>query len=369
MDYINPMQMYQNVNSAPNNPFWSGYQGGQFQQQAQPFIDMMRQGAGYDLQKKAMETGEFMGSTAQAQREAERQAATAKSQYTIATEPERAQTDITGFQQTRRKMPDLTDAEIAKARQTVMNAQSAPAREFIAEAGALADHFDNLDEGQRQQAYDQFINRWHMTHPGAVLPEHLRKYSPELHREMKAIHYASVNTPEQIGRERLKDMEVTGGLQRETLQQAGATDRALIQGQSQRAVASIHANTAETPQKAEARIRRQLRDNPNDEDAQRELRGYIEDRFDQRFQRDGLGQMLQVQAASDPKNLTRYLTYREQQKARLFMNEGIYGDVDGEGRSAVLRAIELNPNMGVDNIVNNLRKYRRKDGKNGLGGK
>jgi hypothetical protein len=66
--------------------------------------------------------------------------------------------------------------------------------------------------------------------------------------------------------------------------------------------------------------------------------------------------MLRIQSLGDPSKLPMYQTYREQEKARLFMDGGVYGPINAQGRDWVLRAIQANPNAGVDNIIQQGKK-------------
>lgn len=363
VQYANPFGLFQDQNPIPSNPFMSGFQSQTNQRTAMPFINQARESSQLELMKKQMMTGEEMSPEAQGARMSAyplQQAQNESKGRMIKPEEEAQRMRLA---EEIRAMPGMTDEKIAKAHLATQNAKAAPHRELLSELGQLYDVVKDAPEQARPFLYLSALNRWKQTHPGSDVPEQFRNYNEAMLPDLGAIRHSQLYTPEQVGKERITGMQtrsaegIAGGHDQTSIQVEG------MRGASARAVASIHANSQETPPKAEARLRKELRDNPNNEDAQRELTGYLEERFDKSFQRDNLGNMLQIQATSKPEAMQKYLVYREQQKARLFMNEGVYGDIPPEGRDWVIRAIEANPNMGVANVIEQgkrMNKFKRK---------
>lgn len=359
----NPFAHFQGANTVPTNPFWSGVNQGQQEAQTRPFMDMARQSQGMDLQKQSIELGEFADPRAVQARMTGHDAKTAQNQYTINTEPVRSRKDIETMNQEIRSLPHVTDQKIAQAQEAVRKAKGAPAEALYQDMGNLYQTLRETPESGRALLYEQAIQRWQDKNPGSPLPEQMRTYSPQRMSELAAIRYAQVNTPEHAQTMDKAGLQSDTALQVENLQQTGANYRADVGARATVGAARVRAQESETPPKAIARLRRELRANPGDEAARGELVGYLEENFMQRFQQDSLGQIMAAQASSGPQAMQAFQVYREQEKFKLFANEGIYGTLDRGERDWVLRNIGTNPNMGIENIIAEGRKRGKIGGK------
>lgn len=333
VDYNNPFSMYQNVNPVPGNPFWSGWKGAENQMTAQPFMNQALESQGLELQKQRMDTAEYTGPEAQLQRS-----------YRRKEDIEKAKQDI-------RAMPSMTDAKIAAANNARMVSEGTPYRDLMNDVGMLYPQLKDANPEQRAQMWQGMAQRWAQTHKGIQIPPEFQQYDDKHLTDAAAIHYAQLNTPEQVGKERLAGMEYDTQLLLGQQRAESAQAVASTQAQAHIRGAEIMTQTRETPDKAITRLKRTLATNPNDEDAQAELNSQLESKFNDSFSRDGLGNILQLNAASDPTKQSAYLVYREQRKARLFMDEGAYGPLEPAERSWILRAIAANPDAGVNNII------------------
>lgn len=348
MDYVNPFGIQQN-NAVPTNPFWSGTIQGQTERQAQPFINNAQQSQGLDLQRKAIETGEFADPRAVRARMSGQELTAAKNESGLRNQPTLEKAERARLDEEIRSLPGVTDAKIAQAQEATRLAQTAPHREMLQDLGQLYPVLQKASEQEKPFLYLSKIEQ--MKAKGIKVPESLANYDPRHLGDLAALYHAQVMTPEQVGKERVVDQQ--GGNHLEGIAMQGANSLAVAQTSADAHIrgAQIHANNAETPAKAEARLRKEMRKDPGNEDTRRELAGYLEERFDKSFQKDGLGNMLQIQAMQDKGKMNQYLSYKEQQKARLFMNEGLYGDIDAQGRDWIMRAIESNPNSGLENVI------------------
>lgn len=346
--YINPFGIQQN-NAVPSNPFYSGMVQQQTQQQAQPFIDMAQQSRGLSLQKQGIETGEFADPRAVRARMSGHDLTATQNESKIAMQPKIDEHERKRLSEEIRAMPGMTDAKIAQAAEVTRNARSAPHREMLMNLGQLYPMLQKASDTEKPFLYASAVER--MKGLGIQVPKNFQNYDERFLPDLAALYHNQIFSPEQVGRERIVDQQGRNNLDVQALRNEGQLAVQNAHNSGSLRVAQERGAVAETPQRAEARLRRELRANPNNEEAGRELKGYLEERFDQRFQKDGLGNMLQIQASQNPEAMKKYLIYREQQKARLFMDEGIYGNLDAKARDWVLRAIEVNPNMGTENIV------------------
>lgn len=354
--YVNPFSITQH-NAIPNNPFMSGMIQQQTQQQAQPFIDMAQQSRGLSLDKQRIETGEFADPRAVNARMSGHDLTTATNQSKLRMMPKMEEAEMRRIDEEIRALPHMTDQKIAQAQEITRNARSAPHREMLANLGQLYPILQKATDQEKPFLYLSAIER--MKQLGIKVPQQFTNYDPRHLNDLAAIYHAQIYTPEQIGKERITDMQGRNNLDVQALRNEGQLAVAQTSAEAHVKGASIRNEAAETPQKAVARLRRELRAKPGDPDAASELSGYLNEEFDKRFQRDSLGQMLQIQAMQNKDKMAQYLTYREQQKARLFLDEGLFGEVDAQGRDWVLRAIEANPNMGLQNIITEGRKRKK----------
>lgn len=317
-DYSNPMQMFQNVDPTPNNPFWSGMMGARNQATAAPFIDMMQQSQGMDLAKKGMETGEFMSPEAQQVRQKEQQAKGGKADF-----------DIESYKQQIRGLGPEMDARIAKAKDITTRLQGSPYQDFLTDLGQMHDTLNDTPEEQRPNVWAGAVQRWQMTHPGLQVPENLRQYTPEHMKDVAAIRFNQLNSPEQVGKERLELMRQDAGMNRETQQQEGATARARIAAEASRYGAdksSDRAQAAETPQKAIARLRRTLARNPKDAESYDEYKSYLDDSWQKEKAQDMTFAMLQIRAmnAQDPAQQEEAVKKMEELRNKYYADRGVY---------------------------------------------
>lgn len=348
MDYVNPFGIQQN-NAVPSNPFWSGTIQGQTERQAQPFINNAQQSQGLDLQKKAIETGEFADPRAVRARMSGQDLQAAKNESGLRNQPTMEKYEKARLDEEIRSLPGVTDAKIAQAQEATRMAQTAPHREMLHDLGQLYPVMQKASEQEKPFLYLSKIEQ--MKAKGIKVPDNLAQYDPRHLGDLAALYHAQIMTPEQVGKERVVDQQGANHLEGIAMQGANSLAVAETSARAHIEGARLHVQAGETPAKAEARIRKELRKDPGNEESRRELSGYLEEKFDKSFQKDGLGNMLQIQAMQDKEKMNQYLSYREQQKARLFMNEGLYGDIDAQGRDWVMRAIESNPNMGLENVI------------------
>lgn len=339
--YSNPFGMYQNVNPVPDNPIYSAFQGARNQMAAQPFMDIMQQSQQYDLAKKGMETGEFMGQEAIQQRSLGRQADMTKSRSTINTQPELDQTTILGEQEKRRAMPYATDAQIEQAKKLVMEAKAAPAREFISEIGRMYNMMSNAPEQARPQLWAQTVQRWEATHPGAKLPPQYQIYNESLMGELQAINFASVNTPEQIGRERVAGLQQDSAIVQNHETNQTRIDAAHIAAGAARDSAGIAAArppTAESTDKQRARLRRELNStHKNDPEKLAEYKMLVDDAWNKQVTARPALTLLEIQALTleDPKaRQQKEKEYRAVQ-AKFYADNGIYLNAPPAGTQRV----------------------------------
>lgn len=359
----NPFTIPQ-YNAVPNNPFYSGAIQAQTEAQAAPFRQMQQQREGLDLQRRTIETGEFADPRSVDARMSGQDLIAAQNKSKTRMVPKQEEAEMKRLDEEIRSLPSVTDAKIAQAQEATRNARSAPQREMFSQLGQLYPVLSKASETERPFLYLSAMKR--MEQLGIRVPDNLKNYDERHLGDLAAIYHAQIFSPEQVGKERITQMGNDNRLDVQALHNQGNVEVANINAGAHRYAADAHREAAETPAKAMARARLALSKNPDDQNAQRELRGYLEEEFDKRFQKDGLANMLQIQAANDPAKQQRYLVYREQQKARLFMNEGLYGDIDTKGRDWVIRAIESNPNYGVEGIVaegRRLGKIGKKDKK------
>jgi hypothetical protein len=324
-NYESPMAMFQNVNPVPNNPFWSGMMGARNQMAAQPFMEMDQQSQGLDLQKKTMETGEFMSPQAQDVRQRQRAAEGGKADF-----------DVKSYAEQIRGLAPEMDARIAKAKSITMQTQGQPAAALISDMGQMYDVIQKTPEEQRPGVWAGAVQRWQMTHPGMQVPDQFRNYSPEHLADVAAIRYTQLNMPEQVGKERLKGMEIEGGMARETQQQEGATARAGITADAHiqgARLAAERAQAQETPQRAIARLRRTLSANPKNAEAEDEYKSYLDDSWQKEKANDMTHAMLQIRATNsqDPKAQEAATKQMNDMRYKFYADRGIFLNAPADG--------------------------------------
>lgn len=341
MDYISPFAMAQNQNPVQGNPFWSGMMGERNQQNAYPFMANALQGQEMDLAKKGMENQEFASPLAQRSRATGLQHGIQTKQSEMETLPFKTAADKLRYQEEIRAMPSLTDEKIAKAGEVMRQIKSQPHKELISSLGSLYDLLHKLPEdkmgpdgfvqsSQRGQVYLRELARWQMTHPGVEIPEMLRRYdSHNTMGDLAAIRFNQLNSPEQVGKEKLAHIQGGYKLEEERMGNASAERRADTAAGAARYGADAsrdRGQNQETPARALARLKREIRTNPSNQEAKDELEGYLQDGFS-KYLKDhpetGNLQIMSMQGMNDPKKQIKYLERMEELQHDYYQGHGI----------------------------------------------
>lgn len=331
MDYVNPFAMYQNVNSVPNNPFYSDMMRHDFQKQATPFIDRMNQSGNMDLMKKGIETGEFASPEATQARMTGHQKRTAENQSYMSMQPHRDNAEQARLAAEIEALPYLNKEKIEKAKLMARQVEGTPMKELYATLGQLYDHMKDAKPEEQGFLYANAINRFQQTNPGVEIPPPLRVFRPDMIGDFAAIRHSQLFTPEQVGRERVQHIQGGYGENVANINANRAVDVANIQARAHVQGAQAGRESMETPQRAMARLRRQLRDDPNNEEVQREYSGYVASEFEQRFSRDPRAQMMAVQANSSPEKAKEYEMFKEWAQSQYMEDQGIKRQGGGLG--------------------------------------
>jgi hypothetical protein len=325
MDYANPMQMFQNVNPVPNNPFWSGMMGARNQMAAQPFMDQMHQNNAYDLQKKGMETGEFVSQEAQDVRSQQRRGVGAESQYKIDTLPTDARNRNMESNENMRALPHVTDAKIEQAKSAIMNAKSAPARALMTELGQLSSVLETAPEQERPHLYLSAMQRWQMAHPGVEVPPQFKMYDPRILPDLAAIRHAQIYTPQQMQKEREIMLQGDERVRNTRIEGNDSVRRALIGYNSSVDSASV-SHSRENPPQAVARLRRELAANPKQPAKVEEYKSHLDDQWNKSVQTDPGLSILRMQSMmeSDKKRREELEEQYETRRWQFFAEKGVY---------------------------------------------
>lgn len=340
MDYLNPFGMVQNQNAVPSNPFWSGMVGQRNQANAYPFMQNSFQSQGLDLQKQAMEVGEFTSPLAQESRRTGLEEGIATKRSNMEILPFKTEHERKRYLEEIRALPALTDEKIARAGEVVRNVKAAPQRELLANLGTLYDMMHKLpdDSGpdgsmknpQRAQTYLREVARFRMQNPGIDIPPQLRTYDPDnTMADLAAIRFNQLNSPEQVGKERienirgdykLRDSELDNASRERQVAGTNAATRYAADKAAERAAAN------ETPAKAIARLKKEIRENPKDQEAQDELHGYLQTEFSKYLKErpeKGALDIMYMQGMNDPKSQVQYFERMQQLEGDFYERHGI----------------------------------------------
>lgn len=341
MDYMNAGSMAQNQNQVPNNPFWSGMMGQRNQANAYPFMQGQFQNQQMDLQRKAMEQEEFASPAAREARQSGLEKTGAVNRADISNLPFKTDAEKQRYIEEIRSLPTLTDEKIAKAGEVIRNVKSQPHRELLANLGTLYDRMHQLPEdtvgpdgfitsSPRGQTYLNEIARFRMLNPGLDIPEGLRTYDPKnTMSDLASIRHSQLNSPEQVGKEKLA--HITGGyaLEKEGMGNRSDERRAEITAGASRYTADKGAEkaaAAETPAKAVARLHREIRANPDNQEAKDELSGYLNESFG-KFLKDhpqkGSLDILAMQGMDNPNKQKQFLEQMQEIRGDYFKEHGI----------------------------------------------
>lgn len=354
-DLTNPFSFLQNQDPVPTNPFYSAMTAADNRRTAQPFIDQLKEAGDLTMQKKRMETGEFLGQEAQGVRSQDRRAKGAEAQYSIDTLPGKSKRDIEQYAQDIRALPSMTDEKIAAANRATEMHKGGANKDLLTELGQAYDLMHGKDQATQKQVYEQAIGRWQQTHPMSPLPQQYQQFDPAHVADLAAIRHSQIYTPEQMGKERLSSMETTRELGKTNVQGRTARDVAYIQQYGHIEGAKINAAAGETTDRQISRLRTQIRNSPDDEESRSQLKSILEGKFHEGFQKDMRGAMLATQA-SQPGQVgqqaaQQYQVYKNSEKFRLFTSEGLYGDIDEKSYMWAQRAIAANPESTIDFIM------------------
>lgn len=369
MPDINPFSISKD-NAVPSNPFWSGVIQGDTEREAAPFIQNAQQSQALDLQRKAIETGEFSDPRAVRARMSGHDLTATKNESEGRLTPKREEAEVARLREEVRSLPHITDAKIAQSQQMTNVAEGTP---YHALHGTLASLYPDIHDkplDQQMQAYSGAIRKWKQENPRAQLPAHFDpdnmmtgdSFKKIIMPDIQHMFLGGQNTPEQVGKERIVALQGNNQINEQRVRNQGSQTVAEINADAHVRGAQLHLNSGETPPKAIVRLQKELRQNPDNQEAQRELTGYINSEFETRFSKDGRGQMLAVQANSDPKASEMYEQYKAWKKAEYYGEHGI--DQPGAGLKFpefqwMQKAMELNPSMSADQVVEQGRKLKK----------
>lgn len=180
MDYINPFSAM-GGDPTIESPFLRSMDRGTRQNLAAPFIEMAQQNQQMDLNKKGMETSEFMSPQAQQLRQQTRATGLLNQQEQARALPYKTNQEISDAQAAIARNPAITAKMIAEADQAGMKAKGSPAADLFNKIATgnkyLRDNFGENVAG-RQFGAQAIIEQWKAEHPGAQLPEIMTKYDP-----------------------------------------------------------------------------------------------------------------------------------------------------------------------------------------------
>lgn len=172
--------------------------------------------------------------------------------------------------------------------------------------------------------------------PPSYDPESFQKFLQA--STMSADHRRSIGLENVRGGNRLAETRLQGdyGLAREELQQLAANQRtgAEIQGRNQvaRTMAGARENM-ETPQRAIARLRRSLTQNPGDQEALFEYKMYLEDEWNKRVQNDPTVMLARLRMfnAKDPESQESAAAKYAELRDSFYSEKGLHKDAPPAG--------------------------------------
>lgn len=347
LDYNNPTAMVPDPSSyaiGPNNPFslYPTMQASENNARAQPFIDTALQGAKYDLQKKAIETGEFAGPE---QTEARRSKAALEGQTNaaaMAVLPFKTDKEKNEYVEDLRKKHDVTDSEMAQAQEITRNLKTgAPLSELYHRLGNLHDTMNEKDAtpDSRAAQYFQTLSDFQSQYPNVQIPKDMHTVSnagptePEpfengsqIMRHIAALRASQLDSPE-LANKRLEILlQNQGRMQAVQAEQTGANTRTQATTESAERVAetrSAAAVAAAGMRHPVANAYTEYKKDPSDEN-RLQLRSHLEDQWNATAtKRYSIATTLE-QTSQDPKVRAQNTSYLNQKKAEYFEQYGIY---------------------------------------------
>lgn len=328
---MNPMQMFQNVDPTPNNPFWSGMMGQRNQAQAMPFMENQMQDQQMDLMQKRFQMGEFQSPLAVQSRQTNLQHGIATKNAEMEMLPYKNEYERKKYAEDLRALPFMTDEKIAKADQVMRSIKSAPHKALLEELSGAFPHIQKQQsELGKAQAYLAILNKWKAENPNIEVPEQLRMFGPHMLPDLAAMHYAQVNKPEHV--QKLEQIRETGNqaLLREGMEQEGANVRNDASVAAQRYTADAgraRAQETMTPQKRLASLKTKLNRDWNQEDND-EYMGYIQEAWDKKEKDDPALLMLRMQGMQGNK---KALADFQLEKRKYFAGHMVNPDYEWDG--------------------------------------
>lgn len=373
MNYTNPFGMAQDQNPVPNNPFWSGMQGQRNQANAYPFMQNEMQSQMMDLSKKGIETSEFGSDLARRSRETALTHGIRTKEADMDAMPLRTQAELARYREEIRAIPNLTDEKIARAKQVVDGIQSQPHRELVAGLGSLYDMLHKMPEDQmgpdghvvsspRAQTYLREVARFKMLHPKVDIPQQLTQYDPKnTMSDLAAIRFNQLNSPEQVGRERIEHLRGQYKLEETGLDNTSRESVARGNNSATRYAADAAKVRSETPRTAaqiEHSLRERLNKTPNDAEAKAELQSH----WTQEFQKSLSGDIQYLQLATNPQTAEKAETYKSWRRAQFLHEKGVQADganLTQDEYDWTARAVRVNSGMSWEEAEQQGRELKK----------
>jgi hypothetical protein len=297
-----------------------------------PFIQMAQQQQGMQTQEQAMKLQEMQSPLAVQARQAALQKQQAQDQAATILAPEKLKMDLAQVTADLKSLPAMTEEKIEKAKSAAMEAKGKPAANLINQLGDLEGALEKAPEGSRPMLYQHIIKQWQEMNPGAQLPRSLQQYNPEALKTLRFMKLHSIEQEQKLAAQAQKDVAA----QRRTETTAGATVRAAeiaAEATKERGAA------AETPAKAIARLQRELRQDPTNQEAQAELQGLVANEWSKSKQNDAGLMILEMQAIQGDQAARQQYEAEYTRKYNRFLKErNITSGTPSVGRSDVERA-------------------------------
>ncbi len=245
MEYVNPLAdqpnpaNYQhNLNSAPS--YLQSAVAGENLERSAPFLDMAKQGAQSDLNKKLLENSEFGSPEAVGQRSMQRQSETAKAKYERDIMPGKTVAEMAANEQAAKSAPVKGDAERAQLANQLLDSQNAPHAELLGRIAGLGEQWKKnptIGEAEKKAQWDALMQE-HKIKWGdrATTDPTMSQYGPHVPTIIDGATGAVVHTAKHIqtmAQEELKGKNELAAAQERTRGEigsasvhAGAQDRA-----------------------------------------------------------------------------------------------------------------------------------------------
>lgn len=308
-----------------------------------PFIDMEEKSRGYDLQRKALETGEFGSPEATEARMSEHRLKGKKNAAEEAILPYKTEAEKRKYQEETLSAHDVGEAERAKSQEIVRNLRQGPHRELMHRLGNLHDRLmDEPTKEGRAQMYFSTLKDFQQEYPNIQIPGDMHTLSnagpnePEpfengssVMKHLAALRSAQMDAPE-LANKRLEILlQNQGRAQNVATEQAGATTRTGMTNQTGRDVAREATERAAAVAGLKhpvAQASTEYKKDPSEENLMN-LRSHLEREWntDVATKRYGLATTLE-QTAKTPKDRAEAASYLNQKKAEYFEGYGVYLD-------------------------------------------